>query len=252
MLSMQVLKEREKELRCLYSIHDILSRRDRSPVETFLSVLDAIPAGWQRPEATGARIEYLGRNYVGPGHSPFGSTMREPIRVGGVDVGSIEVNVAASQDDETPFLDEERALLRNIAHRLAEYLEWKQTELLGTRAASKDIHWMWRTKCAEALAASLDADRFGVSEVYLAGSAETGDARAVSDIDLIVVSHGTDEQRTQLSSWLEGWSLCLAEIALQQTGHEFPDGILNIQWTTQPPSRLHRPDARRLQLKTKT
>ncbi|NNF43687.1 MAG: nucleotidyltransferase domain-containing protein [Phycisphaerales bacterium] len=243
------LRERAKELRCLYRLHEIVSQRGQPPAHTFLEVLEVIPEGWQRPESTGARIEYFGRHYVGPGFSSTGETIAAPIRLDGTEVGRVEVSDASIVDDEaTTFLDEEKELLRNIAHRLGEYLEWKHTELLGERSTTAGVHWRWREGYAEAMAAALDAERFGVSGVYLGGSTEGGNAGPGSDIDLIVMCDGSEAQREQLRHWFEGWSLCLAELALQQTGYGFPGGILNVQWMTEAPDLRHRPDLRVLKL----
>ena len=243
------LRERAKELRCLYRVHEIVSQRGQPPAHTFLAVLEVIPDGWQRPDSTGARIEYLGRNYVGPGYSSSGQSIVEPIRLDGTEVGRVEVSDASVIDDEGgAFLEEEKELLRNIAHRLGEYLEWKHTELLGERATSASVHWRWRGGYAQAMAAALDAERFGVLGVYLYGSTEAGNAGPGSDIDLVVVFQGSAAQKEKLSHWFEGWSLCLAELALQQTGYGFPGGILNIQWMTEAPDLRHRPDLRALRL----
>jgi hypothetical protein len=212
-------------------------------------VLEAIPGGWRRPASTGARIEYLGRSFVGPGYSSSGRTIVEPIRVGGVPVGRIEVgDTAPGLDDLTdPFLAEEVELLRNIAARLGEFLEWKHTELFGERVSTAD-HWRWRQRYAESLAANLDGERFGVECVFVGGSTESGDAGPGSDIDLYVVCRGSDAQRRDLALWLEGWSLCLAEFALQQTGYTFSAGILNVHWLERPPDPWRRPDLRQLAL----
>ena len=164
-------------------------------------------------------------------------------------MGRVEVSDASIVDDEaTTFLDEEKELLRNIAHRLGEYLEWKHTELLGERYTTAGVHWRWREGYAEAMASALDPGRFGVLGVYLGGSTEGGNAGPGSDIDLIVVCEGSKARRQQLSHWFEGWSLCLAELALQQTGYGFPGGILNIQWMTENPDLRNRTDLRALQL----
>lgn len=245
----RTLRERAKELRCLYRVHEVVSRRGQPPSHTFLAVLEAIPEGWQRPESTGARIEYLGRSFVGPGYSSSGQSMSEPIRLDGTVVGRVEVSDASPVADEsTTFLEEEKELLRNIALRIGEYLEWKHTELLGERPTTAGVHWRWRDMYAKAMAAALDPARFGVLGVYLSGSTEDGNAGPGSDIDLIVVCQGSEEQRTRLSHWFEGWSLCLAELALQQTGYRFTGGILNIQWMTEIPDLRHRPDLRSLRL----
>lgn len=243
------LRERAKELRCLYRVHEIVSERGNAPPQTFLRVLEVIPEGWQRPATTGARIEYLGRSYVGPGYSSSGHAISEPIRLNGVAVGSIDVTDAVTDtSDAEPFLREEVELLRNIAHRLGDYLEWKHTELLGEGVARDAVHWRWRDAYATALAARLDAKRFGVEAMYLGGSTESGSAGPGSDIDLYVRFNGTEQQRDQLVQWLEGWSLCLAELAEQQTGYSFPDGMLNVQWLNGEPTTHQLMNVRELQV----
>ena len=96
---------------------------------------------------------------------------------------------------EGPFLREEQELLDNIAHRIGEYLEWKQRELGGERLGVAPEHWRWRQRFAERIAAAIDPIRFGVEAVYLFGSTEAGDANVGSDIDLLVT---LDEDRTLL------------------------------------------------------
>ena len=235
------LREREKELRCLYAIHDILRDRDQSPVEAFARVAAAIPAGWQRNDAAGARIEYLGRSYVGPGFCSASPTIAEPIRVWGVEFGRVEVSDTSAPDlrDEPVFLPEEATLLRNIAARLGEYLEWKQTELLGRRP-TRALHGEWREAYVRALGAQLDADRFCVDALYLGGSTENGAAGPSSDVDLFLVFRGSPEQRRELAAWLDGWSRALAEVAHQQTGFAFPNGLLDVHWLDEPPDRHRR------------
>jgi hypothetical protein len=67
-------------------------------------------------------------------------------------------------------------------------------------------------------AASIDPARFGVEADYLFGNTEFGNAGVGSDIDLIVVCSGDAQQRRDLHAWLEGWSLCLAEVSFQLYG----------------------------------
>lgn len=62
MKDIHALRERAKELRCLYAIDSAVSDRGQTPATVFLRVLQEIPAGWQHPESTGAHIEYLGRS----------------------------------------------------------------------------------------------------------------------------------------------------------------------------------------------
>lgn len=247
MTELNALRERAKELRCLYAIDSIVSERGQTPGRAFLRVLEEIPAGWEHPELTGARIEYLGRSYVGPGFAFDCQSLSEPIRLWGTDVGTIHVSTRSESDHR--FLPDEVELLRRIAKRLGDYLEWKHTELLEERIAPSAVHWAWRQRFAEALAESLDIDRFGVSRLYLGGSTASGDAGSGSDIDLYIQFNGSEPQRRELLAWIEGWSLCLAQVAFQQTGVSFPRGVLNVKWLSGEPSVWQRAELQELPLR---
>jgi len=251
MKDIRALRERAKELRCLYAVDAVVTDRGQVPARAFLRVLREMPAGWQHPETTGACIDYLGRHYVGPGYSADGRIVSEPVQLWGVAMGQISVSDHGEEAmrSETPFLAEESELLRRIASRLGEYLEWKHTELLGERSAARRNHWAWRERFAAALADRIDAARFGVARLFLGGSTARGHAGPGSDIDLYVVFDGSDDQRRDLATWLEGWSLCLGEVALQQTGQPFPDGILNVHWMEREPDMRQRLELHELSLR---
>ena len=240
------LRERAKELRCLYAVDAVVANRALSPAEAFSQIVNEIPDGWQHPQTTGASIEYLGRAYVGPRFSKDAQILSEPICLWETTVGRISV----SDRSDEPFLPEESELLRRIASRLGEYLEWKHTELIGERHAGRRNHWAWRERFAQALADQIDPERFGVERVFVGGSTARGDAGPGSDIDLYVVFRGSLDQRTELAAWLEGWSMCLAEVALQQTGQPFPDGILNVKWLEREPDLRERLELQELALRT--
>jgi hypothetical protein len=228
------LRERAKELRCLYSVISALSRREDPPNVVFGWILEAIPPAWQYPEDTTARIEYFGRTHA---LSDFVDTpwrMRSPISIWRTQVGVVEVHYKREQPIawEGPFLREEQELLDNIAHRIGEYLEWKQRELGSERLGAAPEHWRWRQRFAERIAASMDSARFAVNAIYLFGSTELGNAGVGSDIDLIVVRGGDAQQKRELQSWLEGWSLCLAEISFQLYGVP-SSGLLDVKFLTQ-------------------
>ena len=228
------LRERAKELRCLYSVISALSRREEPPNVVFGWILEAIPPAWQYPEDTTARIQYFGRTHA---LSDFVDTpwrMRSPISIWRTQVGVVEVHYKREQPIawECPFLREEQELLDNIAHRIGEYLEWKQRELGSERLGAAPEHWRWRQRFAERIAASMDSARFAVNAIYLFGSTALGNAGVGSDIDLIVVRGGDAQQKRELQSWLEGWSLCLAEISFQLYGVP-SSGLLDVKFLTQ-------------------
>lgn len=240
---LESLRERAKELRCLYRVTAAVAHRELPPHEVFRRVLAAMPEGWQFPELTRVHLEYYGRDYS---NTPFVSSpwrLRAPLmawqrEVGMLEVAYVDLPAHAQRDD--PFLVEEHELIQTIALRLGEYLEWKHQELVGERIGAGRQHWRWRERYAQRLAAALDPARFGVTRVYLGGSTELGTAGPGSDIDLLIVFRGDDAQRRALELWVEGWSLCLAEVAREHTGYRVEGGLLDLHLLN------HEPDARTL------
>jgi hypothetical protein len=224
------LRERAKELRCLYRVAAAVACREEPPQTVFGSVLDALPPAMQFPEDTTARIEYFGRTHALPDFVETPWRLHSQVSIWRTPVGAVEVNYKTQHPTawEGPFLREERQLVDNIAHRIGEYLEWKQRELSGERLGAAPEHWRWRQRFAERIAATLDPVRFGIDQVYLFGSTETGQAGVGSDIDLIFVWNGNTDQREKLEAWLEGWSRCLAEVNFQLYGLP-SEGVLDVK-----------------------
>jgi uncharacterized protein (DUF1778 family) len=98
-------------------------------------------------------------------------------------------------------------------------------------ALSLEPHWKWRMRMAEALAAQLDAARFGVKGLYVFGSTKSASAGPDSDINLIVHFQGAKAKRRDLELWLEGWSRSLAEMNFERTG-ERCGGLLDVHFIT--------------------
>lgn len=251
MTGIEDLRERAKELECLYRVHAIASDRERGPEEVFLHMLEAIPTGWRDPIATGARIDYLGRHYVGPGFCGEGAKIERPLSVWGTRVGAVTVSCIRT-DDGSVFLPEEVVLLESIAARLGEYLEWKQTELLERRPHRADLHWRWRQHFVDALARSIDAVEFRIEGLYVGGSTGAGTAGPGSDIDLYVWSSADASTKERLEAWIRGWSCCLAEVAERQMGYTFPNGLVDLHWLDGPPDRRHHPDLRTLAARSRS
>lgn len=78
--------------------------------------------------------------------------------------------------------------------------------------------WQWRYRMAERVAASLDAERFGVVACYLIGSAKNATSAAGSDIDLVVHVRGSAAQLRALSCHLTAWSRWLGIANALATG----------------------------------
>jgi pyruvate,water dikinase len=92
-------------------------------------------------------------------------------------------------------------------------------------------YWRWRLKMAERIAEETDPARFGVVAMYVFGSTKNAMAGPGSDIDLLVHFRGSEGQRGDLMLWLQGWSLCLAEINFLRTGYR-SDGLLDAHLVT--------------------
>ena len=63
------LRERAKELSCLYAVNDVLAQA-LNPAAAFLEVAELLPSGWQWPEQTTARITHLGRYFQAVAFEP--------------------------------------------------------------------------------------------------------------------------------------------------------------------------------------
>jgi len=96
---------------------------------------------------------------------------------------------------------------------------------------STNENWRWRLSMAKRVAAELDAEKFGVKAFYLFGSTKNAIAGPGSDIDIIIHFQGDDVQKQKLELWLEGWSLCLAEMNYLKTGYR-SEGLLDIHFVT--------------------
>lgn len=124
------LKERIKELSCIYKFLQI-SNYENLSIEDFLEqIIDIIPPAWQYPEITVAKIKlddslYLSKNFKKPINS-----QRTNIIINGRIRGYLEVGYTEKkpQEYEGPFLKEERDLLENISFYISFVIERKESE----------------------------------------------------------------------------------------------------------------------------
>ena len=119
------LRERVKELTCLYGIAQIAARPD-IPLETVLrDIVELVPRAWLYPRIASARILLDGRSHSIPGFREGPCRQTASIVVAGRTRGAIEVVYAEERPemDEGPFLREERRLIDAIAAQVASILE---------------------------------------------------------------------------------------------------------------------------------
>lgn len=118
------LKERSKELNCVYSIEEVLNNKDYNVNEAFQKVVEVIPYGWQFSDVCQAIIEYQNEIFKMSDFLPTPWEMSSDIKVQDKIVGKVLVyyTVERPAADEGPFLKEERRLINYIAERLGHYL----------------------------------------------------------------------------------------------------------------------------------
>jgi PAS domain S-box-containing protein len=119
------LQERVKELNCLYGISQLMIKPGISLDEIFQGTVELIPAAWQYPEITCARIvlkdqEFRTENFA---VTPWQQTA--DIIVFGERTGTLEVYFLEErpESEEGVFLSEERSLIKEISERLGRTIE---------------------------------------------------------------------------------------------------------------------------------
>lgn len=121
------LRERVKELRCLYEVFDFIEITV-SLEELLLKTVNAIPHGFYYPEQASAKITLQDQEFRTTNFQETMWKLSAGIMVFGKPAGIIEVCYLAPMPDldEAPFLKEEQSLINAIAERLGKTIERKQ------------------------------------------------------------------------------------------------------------------------------
>jgi len=114
------LKERAKELNCLYEIEELFSRADLSLPEILQGMVRAIPPGWQYPDFCQAKVTCGDLTFQSEKWKETLWTQSADVVVQDEIAGRITVSYTEEMPvaDEGPFLKEERKLINTIADRL--------------------------------------------------------------------------------------------------------------------------------------
>ena len=124
------LRERVKDLACLYGIANILERAGITLDETYQEVANLLLQSWQYPEIACAKITIDGKEFKTTNYRETRWKQSAVIKVHNNDVGKIEVAYLQERPviDEGPFQKEERLLINAVAERLGRRTEHKRTE----------------------------------------------------------------------------------------------------------------------------
>ncbi len=126
----RALRERVKELSCLYRINRIFKEAIGSPDEVFQRIVELIPPAWQYPEIASARIVLDDKRYETPGFGEGCARQSSQVIVEAKCRGVVDVVYREAQPalDEGPFLKDERSLLDAIARQIAVIVEHQDAE----------------------------------------------------------------------------------------------------------------------------
>ncbi|HEY3296627.1 MAG TPA: ATP-binding protein [bacterium] len=126
------LQERVKELSALHRTARVLQEETRPSADVVREIVGLLPAAWQYPEITVARIRFQEISEATPDfrETPWMQTARFTAKT--ADEGLIEVAYLEERPPETegPFLAEERELIESLADMLSSYFR----RLLADRA----------------------------------------------------------------------------------------------------------------------
>ncbi len=136
------LRERVKELTCLYGIAHVAERTDGSLEELLQQAVALLPPAWQHPDIAAAQIVVDARTYATPGFQPGRYRQSADIVVEGRRRGVVEVHYREDRPEFSAgaFLAEEEKLIAAVAREIALTVERKDAERERTHLQRQLIH----------------------------------------------------------------------------------------------------------------
>jgi two-component system NtrC family sensor kinase len=124
------LRERVKELTCLYGIARVVAEPTISLEAILRRIVELLPSAWLYPDIAFARIVLDGRSYAVPAFTEGVHRQTTDIVVNGETRGRVEVVYSEEKPefDEGPFYTEERNLLDAVAREVSTIVKRKEAE----------------------------------------------------------------------------------------------------------------------------
>lgn len=121
---MAELKERAKELNCLYEVQEVLNKSSLTNDEVCHELMAVIPPGWQYPEICKVKLTCFNKTFSSEGFVETPWFIKSPIVAQEILSGEVAVFYSEERppSDEGPFLKEERKLINTIAERCSLFI----------------------------------------------------------------------------------------------------------------------------------
>jgi len=122
------LAERVKELQCLYGIATIAQGLDSTLEERYQAILNLLPASWQYPEVTCAKLVINEREFKTSNFQETLWRLSSNVKIRGDKAGILEISYLDKKPkaDKGPFLKQEAYLLDSVAKWLGTITEQTQ------------------------------------------------------------------------------------------------------------------------------
>ncbi len=119
------LEKRVKEIECLYSINKTLRLLKGNLYEVLTQVVSILPDAWQHSELTCVKLDLFGQEFKTDNYRYCKWRQNAEILIDNECYGIIEIGFLNGDidDEESPFLKEEKVLLDTIAITISEYME---------------------------------------------------------------------------------------------------------------------------------
>ena len=136
------LRERAKELNCLYEVQEVLGTAGITVDEICQRIIQALPPGWQYPDVCQAEIVFGSQVYRTTDFRESPWMQSAPIIVQDRPVGRVTVFYTEERpaSDEGPFLKEERRLIDTIAEQLGFFLLHDQLKQVFQEQLQADVN----------------------------------------------------------------------------------------------------------------
>ncbi len=119
-LTVRSLKERIKEIHCLYQIEELLNGSSLDTYSLITEVIRILPEGWQYPSICEARIIYENQCFQSSDFEETPWMLSADLEIRNLRVGIVQIAYSENPFDDYRelFLEEERTLIKQVAVRL--------------------------------------------------------------------------------------------------------------------------------------